>query len=159
MELRLHRSCTARGPPPLPRSHSDAARRPDSRLRRQCFDADLLCEFLRDCDLEPIGPAYQLESAEQFARVRALDGAILDISLKGQPCFPRCAILTARHIPFVFLTGYEANSKSLIPMEYWGASTISKPFEPDEMKEILAQMLGLGEGMAPSNNSRRILRH
>jgi DNA-binding response OmpR family regulator len=121
--------------------------------------ADILCEFLRDCGLEPIGPAHQLESAEQFARVRALDGAILDISLNGRPCFPVCAILSARHIPFVFLTGYEEQSKSLIPMEYRGAPTISKPFEPDEMKGILAQMLGLGEGMSPSNGPRPTLRH
>ena len=117
--------------------------------------ADLLCEFLRDCGLEPVGPLGDVEGAKHFARVRALDGAILDISLNGQPCFPLCAILSARHIPFVFLTGYGDNSRSLIPMEYRGAPTLSKPFEPDEMKEILAQMLGLGESMSPANSRLR----
>ena len=114
--------------------------------------ADLLCEFLRDCGLEPVGPLGDVESARHFARVRPLDGAILDISLNGQPCFPLCAILSARHIPFVFLTGYGDNSRSLIPMEYRRAPTLSKPFEPDEMKETLAQMLGLGESMLPANS-------
>jgi CheY-like chemotaxis protein len=66
--------------------------------------AKVVAEFLRECGLEPMGPVGRLESAMQMARERALDGAILDINLNGRPCFPVCAILSARRIPFVFLT-------------------------------------------------------
>ena len=68
--------------------------------------AEVVCEFLRECGLEPIGPAGRLENGMQLARERGLDGAILDISLRGQLCFPICSILSARRVPLVFLTGY-----------------------------------------------------
>jgi DNA-binding response OmpR family regulator len=61
--------------------------------------AEVVAEFLRECGLEPVGPVGLLESAMQMERERALDGAILDINLGGRPCFPICAILSARRIP------------------------------------------------------------
>ena len=102
--------------------------------------AEVVAEFLRECSLEPLGPVGRLESTMQMARQRALDGAILDINLNGRPCFPVCAILSARRIPFIFLTGYPL---AAIPIEYRGAPLIAKPFESNEMKEILARMLDL----------------
>jgi hypothetical protein len=63
--------------------------------------ADVVAEFLRECGLEPTGPVGRLESPMRMARERALDGAILDINLNGRPCFPICAILAARRIPFI----------------------------------------------------------
>src|SRR5262245_56218669 len=89
--------------------------------------AEIICEFLQECGLEPIGPVGQLESAIHMARVRALDGAILDIDLNGRPCFPVCAILSVRRVPFLFLTGHRVQQR-LIPVEYRGAAIISKPF-------------------------------
>jgi len=106
--------------------------------------AEAVSDFLRECGLEPIGPSGELESAMRMARERALDGAVLDINLKGWRCFPVCAILSARRIPFIFLTGY--SDLSTIPMEYRGAPVIIKPFATAEMKEALAQMLGLPDG-------------
>ena len=102
--------------------------------------AEVVAEFLCECGLVPMGPVGRLESAMQMARERALDGAILDINLNGRPCFPVCAILSARRIPFIFLTGYPLVA---IPIEYRGAPLVAKPFEPIELMEILARMLGL----------------
>src|SRR4030095_4025621 len=77
--------------------------------------ADVVAEFLRECGLKPMGPVGRLESAMEMARERALDGAILDINLAGRSCFPICAILAARRIPFMFFTGYP---QAAIPVEY-----------------------------------------
>ena len=118
--------------------------------------ADVVAEFLRECGLEPMGPVGRLESAMRMARERALDGAILDINLAGRPCFPISAILSARRIPFIFLTGYPHAS---IPIEYRGAPLVSKPFEPTEMKEVLAHMLGLPGGGPPATHLRPGVRH
>ena len=117
--------------------------------------AAALCEFLHGCGLEPVGPAGQLASAQHYARVHLLDGAILDVNLRGQLCFPLCATLSAWHVPFVFLTGYGDQSASPIPMEYRGTPTILKPFEPNEMKEVLSRMLAL----SPFNSPQSTLRH
>jgi CheY-like chemotaxis protein len=108
--------------------------------------AVVVAEFLRDCDLTPIGPVGRLESAMLMARERALDGAILDINLNGRPCFAVCAILSARRIPFVFLTGYPG---AAIPVEYRAAALVAKPFESAEIKEVLAHMLNLPQDWSP----------
>lgn len=118
--------------------------------------ADIVGEFLRECGLEPMGPVGRLESAMHVARERALDGAILDINLRGRPCFPICAILSARRIPFVFLTGYPAAG---IPIEYRGAPLVTKPFEPNEMKEIVAHMLGLQQDWPLPEHPQSSIRH
>jgi DNA-binding response OmpR family regulator len=91
-----------------------------------------------------------------MARERALDGAILDVNLKGRPYFPVCAILSARRIPFIFLTGYP---QAAIPVEYRGAALLAKPFEPTEMKEVLAAMLGLPQGWPLPEHLRSNVRH
>ena len=118
--------------------------------------ADVVSEFLQECGFKPVGPVGRLESAMQMARERTLDGAILDINLAGRPCFPICAILSARRIPWVFLTGY---SEAGIPAEYRGAPLIAKPFEPTEMKEILEHMLGLTHGWQAPVHLQPDLRH
>ena len=118
--------------------------------------AEVVAEFLRECGLAPIGPVDRLESAMQMARERALDGAILDINLNGRPCFPICAILSARRIPFIFLTGYP---HAAIPVEYRWARLITKPFEPNEMKEALADMLDLRQGWPPPEHLPSNVRH
>jgi CheY-like chemotaxis protein len=118
--------------------------------------ADVVAELLRECGLEPMGPVGRLESAMRMARERALDGAILDINLNGRPCFPVCAVLSARRIPFMFLTGYP---EAGIPVEYWGAPLVTKPFELNEMKEALAHMLGLSQDLPLTEHLPSGVRH
>src|SRR5262249_55190632 len=120
--------------------------------------AEVICQFLRECGLEAIGPADQLESALYMARVRALDAAILNVNLNGQPCFPVCAILSARHVPFTFLTGH-SDQAVLIPVEYRCAPIMPKPFEPNEMKDVLCQMLGMTDSLSPNDRMPPTLRH
>ena len=106
--------------------------------------AEMICDFLHDFGLEAIGPFSRVADAAAAARQRALDGAVLDLKLGRELCLPICAILAARRIPFLFLTGY--SDHSLIPSEFRAATIIAKPFENDEMKAALSQMLKLGEG-------------
>ena len=117
---------------------------------------DVVAEFLRDCGLEPVGPVGHLESAMQIARQRALDGAILDINLGGTSCFPICATLSTRRIPFAFLTGYP---KAAIPIEYCAVPLVIKPFETTEMKEMLSHMLGLPKGWPLPEHLRASVLH
>ena len=118
--------------------------------------AEVVAEFLRECGLEPMGPLGRLESAMHMARERALDGAVLDLNLNGRPCFPICAILLERRIPFMFLTGFP---QAAIPIEYRWAHLIAKPFEPNDMKQALEDMLELRKGWPPPEHFEPRVRH
>lgn len=106
-------------------------------------DNDLLAEVIHDvvaeCGMQAVGPAAGLESGLFFARETPLDGALLDIDLDGQFCFPICAVLKSRQIPFAFLTGY--GDLSILPLEFRDAPLIAKPFDPVGLITILTKML------------------
>ncbi len=101
--------------------------------------AEIVCDFITECGMEPVGPAAGLETGLVFARHSPIDGAILDINLDGRFCFPICDALREREIPFAFLTGY--SNLALIPQLYRQAPLIAKPFEPGEMKGVIEGML------------------
>ena len=101
---------------------------------------ELVCDYLLDCGLEPVGPASRLQEGCNLARERELDGAILDVKLREGPSFPIAAILKARGIPFVFVTGY--HERSQIPPEFRSAPLVCKPFDDDELGAALNLILG-----------------
>jgi DNA-binding response OmpR family regulator len=104
---------------------------------------EVVCEFLHECGLAPQGPYLTVDAALAAARTDLLDGAVLDVKLGGNLCFPICSVLQVRAIPFIFLTGYR--DLSMIPAELKSAPLICKPFETSEMKSALAAMLKLDE--------------
>lgn len=103
-------------------------------------DNFLVAEYMRDilirygCNV--VGPAPRVEKAlELMEGDNALDGAMLDINLQGELCFPIARALAARGVPFLFLTGYEADS--VIPGEFGNAPVVPKPVdEPRLMATI-----------------------
>jgi len=52
--------------------------------------------------------------------------------------FPVAAILSRRHIPFVFVTGYGAGG---LPDEHNGRPTIRKPFRNDELLNAVSDLM------------------
>jgi DNA-binding response OmpR family regulator len=116
---------------------------------------EVVCDFLRECGLEPIGPLTTVEKAHEVASRSPLDGAVLDLKLGRNLCFPVCTVLGSRRIPFIFLTGY--GDLSIVPLELRSVPVICKPFESGEMKSALATMLRLDEGLRvaePASPSR-----
>jgi CheY-like chemotaxis protein len=59
------------------------------------------------------------------AAKRSLDGAFLDINLRGELVYPVADALTARGVPFVFVTGNTAHG---IDIRYAAVPVLSKPF-------------------------------
>jgi len=76
-----------------------------------------------------------------------LDGAVLDINLRNERVFPVADALTARGVPFLFTTGYDADS---IPKAYAGAPRCEKPVD----KAQLLRWLSHG-ALAPVSVSER----
>jgi CheY-like chemotaxis protein len=107
-------------------------------------DNFLIAEVLRgqlvDWGCEVIGPAGRVQVALELLARAEPDGAILDIDLNGQRCFPVAAALGERAVPFVFLTGYD--DPALIPPEFRGVPRLSKPVEQGELVSVAARLFG-----------------
>lgn len=86
------------------------------------------------CDV--VGPFSNLETGLTAARSAAIDGAVLDVNLRGYPVFPIADALRARGIPFVFCTGYAASSTVML-RAYDGVPRLEKPFEEATLVEAI----------------------
>jgi CheY-like chemotaxis protein len=75
-----------------------------------------------------VGPVGGVDAALNIINTVDLDGAILDIDLKGQPTFLVTDALAARHIPFVFGTGYIRACDA--PARHAQVPCLQKPFAP-----------------------------
>jgi ActR/RegA family two-component response regulator len=81
---------------------------------------------LEDRGAEVVGPAGSVEGALRLVEAEGdrLDGAVLDINLRDERVYPVADALAARGVPFVFLTGYDAQ---VIPDTYAGVPRSEKP--------------------------------
>jgi CheY-like chemotaxis protein len=95
--------------------------------------ADELDEILRELGCEVVGPAAQAHEAQDLAESElVLDGALLDVNLsRGETSFAIAADLAGRHVPFVFITGYDLESS--FPPEFRNVPRISKPLDLDKL--------------------------
>lgn len=57
----------------------------------------------------------------------AIDAAVLDVNLRGEPSYGVADALAGRDTPFLFTTGYDA---ATLPSCYSGSPHLEKPVEP-----------------------------
>src|SRR3954449_581308 len=97
--------------------------------------ADLTASF-ESIGAEVIGPAASVEDALKLVENVGdrLDGAVLDINLRNERVYPVADALTARGIPFIFTTGYDA---AAIPSSYSGAPRCEKPVDKEQIARWL----------------------
>lgn len=92
---------------------------------------------LSDAGAEVIGPAYELEEAMALLD-RPIDAAVLDANLNGRSVMPVAEALAARHVPFVFATGYgEAGGAP----GGFDAPVIRKPYDVTQVAAAVAEIL------------------
>lgn len=106
-------------------------------------DEYLLAEDLRMTlerfGAEVLGPVPSVgEAMASVADHPELDGAVLDMNLRGNMVFPVADMLTARGVPFLFTTGYAI---SAIPDRYADVTRFEKPFDPEAVAAELAKRL------------------
>jgi CheY-like chemotaxis protein len=98
----------------------------------------LLEDMLLDLGCDVVGPAARLGTALELARGEALDVAILDVNVAGEPIYPVAAALVERKVPFIFSTGYgSAGIKDL----YRDRPVMQKPFAQRDLQQNLLQAL------------------
>ena len=95
-----------------------------------------LAASLEALGVEVIGPAPSIGEALELVSDKGerLDGAILDINLRGSRVFPVADALAKRGVPFVFTTGYE---DGLIPNSYADVPRCLKPVDKAQLTRWL----------------------
>jgi DNA-binding LytR/AlgR family response regulator len=98
--------------------------------------ADLTAS-LESMGVEVVGPAASVEEALSLVENKGgrIDGAVLDINLRNERVYPVADVLTARGVPFVFTTGYDAIA---IPTAYARAPRCEKPVDKAQLVRWLS---------------------
>lgn len=114
-------------------------------------DEDLVARELRhdleDMGAHVLGPVPSVAMAlAMLAQADAIDGAILDIDLRGETVFPVAGALHERHVPFVFWTGYDAPA---LPGAFDDAPCLRKPAPLADVLRLLLGDLARGRPSAP----------
>lgn len=87
--------------------------------------ADELRTDLSDAGAVVLGPVGTLEQALDLIRDGgAIDGAIIDVNLRGEMAYAAADLLLERGVPFVFTTGYD---DSIIPHRFGSVACCPKP--------------------------------
>jgi DNA-binding response OmpR family regulator len=84
-------------------------------------------EDLRSAGYSILGPFSTLEAATRASRRDRFDLALLDINLNGDMVYPLADELSARGVPFIFLSGYAAGD---LPERFRHAPQLTKPHDP-----------------------------
>ena len=101
--------------------------------------AEACDDMLRDMGCAVVGPATNMAAALQLAGEEDLDGALVDLNIRGGKAFPVLKILDERGIPFLIASGYADWS---MPEEWQDRPRLAKPYSPNLLRESLIDLLG-----------------
>jgi CheY-like chemotaxis protein len=98
-----------------------------------------LALWLEGNGAQVLGPAGSVEDALALLETDAMpDAAVLDVNLGDERVYPVADALEAAHVPFVFLSGYDAKA---MPERYKDAPCCSKPLNRDVLLRAIARVL------------------
>jgi CheY-like chemotaxis protein len=101
--------------------------------------AEACDDMLRDMGCVVIGPATNMAAALQLATEEQLDGAIVDLNIRGGKAFPVLRILHERRVPFLIASGY---ADWTMPEEWQECPRMAKPYSPSLLRDSLSKLLG-----------------
>ncbi len=116
-------------------------------LRNRCIllveDEYLLAAEMHDelvnAGAKVIGPAAGLGWALRLiAETETIDGAVLDVNLRGEAAFPAAAILQDRKVPTLFVSGYDAK---VLPPRFRDTPHCEKPIPVGRIIENLVRTM------------------
>ncbi|WP_454280655.1 response regulator [Sphingomonas sp. Marseille-Q8236] len=101
--------------------------------------ADDLKMELEEAGAVILGPIGTLEDAiAAIENEEVIDGAILDVNLRGEMVFPVADLLLERDVPFIFTTGYDA---SAIPPRFSQITRCEKPVNIRLVTQALGRLI------------------
>ena len=94
-----------------------------------------MARVLKAQGAEIIGPVGTVEEAlALIAGGERIDGAVLDINLRGKMVYPVVDLLHSKGVPLVFMTGYDERS---IRRAYAGVPCMQKPVTVERLVQAL----------------------
>ena len=108
----------------------------------------MIQECMTELGFQIVGPVCTAFDALQAAKDGDFDAAILDINLGDGMVYQVAEILARRHVPFAFVTGYDADS---VDSRFRDIPVLQKPVEREMLQKLFAQtadrpMAGLVRG-------------
>jgi PAS domain S-box-containing protein len=94
--------------------------------------ADMIAEFGYPVD----GPYNKYADAMRAAMAHDLSAAVLDVNVGGHKIYPLAELLLRRGVPFVFVTGYSADS---IDRRFAETTVLQKPIDPQMLRAVLLE--------------------
>jgi CheY-like chemotaxis protein len=127
------------------------ADRQDNALRILVVDDEVLIAMLLEdvltaCGCKVVGPAGNIATAMSLIKAGdrgAIDGAFLDVNLRGEPIYPVVDALAAREVPVVFVSGYAADD---IDPQYASIPTLTKPIPVAKIQQHVAEFANRRRG-------------
>jgi DNA-binding NtrC family response regulator len=96
--------------------------------------------MLQGFGCEVVGPLSDLEDILLALQEQPLDGALLDVNLRGRQVFDILPEFIMRNIPVVLTSGYD--DASLFPHAFRQLPRISKPFDQNTLHRVCATTMG-----------------
>ena len=95
-----------------------------------------VAQYVASYGYEVVGPFGKVSQALSSLQEQPVDAAVLDVQLDREIVFPVAVELTARRIPFAFLTAHQPQA---FPEQFKRTDRVSKPFrQADETSAIKA---------------------
>ena len=103
-----------------------------------------VAETLQARGASVVGPVASMPAAVRLAVSSAIDAALLDVDLGGEPSFAVADVLSERRIPFLFTTGFSASA--ILPSRFQDVPVLTKPCDGEELSDALANLLSARGG-------------
>ncbi len=94
---------------------------------------------LQGADAEVFGPFATVADAQRAIRQRLPDCSVLDVNLGEGASFDVARMLRMRGVPFLFFTGYDANT---LPPEFADVERLEKPVDAATLVRAVGRCCG-----------------
>jgi DNA-binding response OmpR family regulator len=100
--------------------------------------AEIVQVALEEAGWTVVGPYSTVSGALEAARQEDVDAAMLDVGLEGGNVFPVADQLARRDIPFMFVSGQEAEA---LPPEHAHRVQLRKPYQLGRLEALTRGLL------------------
>jgi CheY-like chemotaxis protein len=98
--------------------------------------------MLQSFGCEVIGPVSEVRNILQMIETEPLDGALLDVNLRGRQVFEILPDIICRGIPVMLTSGYD--DATLFPAAFRDLPRISKPFDEATLRRMCTVLVKSG---------------